>query len=703
MAARSVNSVSRRPMGTRAVWLLILLTAVAASFWQCSEDKPVAVVIPVDTLEFIDSVFPADGAINVPVGSCVRITFLRQMDTATMTSNKFHFDVDNIYSLSIDTLNAVMCAARGLNRATIYHVVIDSGIADTAGNVMTKPYSFSFRTESGHALISAISPTNSQTDVPLDARIEVTFTRGMNTATIIPSNIVVSNGVTGTLAYADRRLVFTPDDSLEPYQTYTVTLKGAVADSAGVTLGQDYSWTFTTLKTGNGFIQSIYPVDGAIQVPVGINIYIQFSVAIDPASLVPNNFTVSGGVTGAVSVIGTYKSSVNFNPTVDLQYGTSYTAAFHGDLTSTAGQTIHINRTWTFTTADTLPPEVISTSPPDGAANVFRKTNVSITFDKAINPASVTAGEFYLTGHASDRDQVSVSGATVTLNPFYDLPNSKQITAVFDGDVSDTKGHSTHIDKTWQFTTNPPFGLASRYPASGEGCIPLDASIRMLFSGILDSTTITSANFVFEEYNGSQLSGSLFSYDSIVEFRPDVPLVPLKEYKITVPAGIKDINGEILASSQSWRFSAKGENLLPLAIGNKWIYQADAHIDSIVIVRDTIISGKHYFIDQSKRSYRYENDTIETSFMNDPNVLPWPYRFGNLDCSWIPITITTDGATYRCQWFRKSFEMIDFAGNQSYYYSPDVGLVGYNSHYWTGVSGSDTYSSWRLLSYQLQK
>lgn len=702
MTGKSVQTNSRRPADVRVVRLLLLLTAVAAAAWQCDGTEPGAIVKPTTTHPFIASVFPADDAIDVPLGSSIRVTFTRPMDTATITPRKFYFDGDDMYSLSRDSLKATICVSGGLKRCAEYHVVVDSGIADTAGNIMMTPYSFSFGTESGTPLISSVSPTNGQTDVPLDADITVSFNRDMDIATLNASTVLLSGGIGGGITYSERRLVFTPNNSLESYQTYTVTLKGTIADSAGAMLGQDFSWTFTTVKTGNDYIQSLFPVDGAILVPINTNIYIQFSVAINPSSVTPENFTVSGGVAGVVSVSGSYTSSVNFNPTMDLQSATSYTAAFHGDVTSTTGQTIYVNRAWTFTTRDTLPPQVVSVFPPDGAVNVPRATNVSITFGKDIAPASVSANEFYLIDDYIEHGQISVSANIVTLNPDIVLPYSKLVTAVFEGDVSDKYGHSAHIDQTWKFTTSPPFSLTSSYPASNEKCIPVDASIRMVFSRILDSTTVTAANFIFEEYNGSQLSGTLTCHDSVVEFRPNVPLTQLKEYQIKVFTGVEDISGENLPDPEAWRFTTRGENIWPLAIGNKWIYQTGTGFASIEIVGDTTIAGKHFFFDQSKRLYRYENDIIETTFrLLNPNFDP--YKLSNSNCGGNPPqTIVTDSGTYLCQPFYR--EVYDFYFyQQKYYFAPSIGMIRFYQVTWAPpYTGEPTrYEVWELISYEL--
>ena len=679
---------------------ILLLVLAATMFLHCEEKTTGPVYIPEPPLQFIDSVFPADGAVDVPVNSCVRITFLRSMDTASLVSRRFHFSGNHTYSLSRDAMKVTFCAAGGLNRAAEYHVVIDSGLVDTAGNVMTAPYSFSFRTETGHALISAIWPTDDDVDVPLDAAIRVTFSREMDTTTINAATVLMSDGIGGTINYANRRLIFTPTDSLESNHTYTMTLKAAIADTAGTMLGEDYIWTFTTVKSGALYIKSVFPLDGATQVPVTTNIHIQFSAGLDPGSVNPGDFTISGGVTGDVTVTNQYISAVVFNPVADLEQNTIYTAAFSGDVTSTTGQRMHINRSWTFTTADTLPPQVVSVFPADGA-NVSPKTNISITFNKNLDPASITAGELYIVGHSNAGDQTSVSGATVMLNPSTNLPNAETMTAVFDGDVSDRNGYGADIDRTWQFTTNPVFKLVTIDPDTNEACVPTNTVIRMIFSRPLDAATVTSANFIFGEFGGSYLSGTLATYDSIVEFQPDTPLAQLKKYQMRVLTGVKDIFGDNLTAARTWQFTTRGENLLPLAIGNIWIYKGGSSFDSIVIVADTMIAGKHYYFDQKRRLYRNENDTVEISFEKLP-VFSGPNVFINSNCAGNnPKNVSTYCGTFLCQPFYIHIFTPNI--NQEYDFAPSVGLVGFSEDYWSGASGDPHYyTSWVLLSYQLR-
>jgi hypothetical protein len=380
-------------------------------------------------------------------------------------------------------------------------------------------------------------------------------------------------------------------------------------------------------------------------------------------------------------------------------------------VTSTKGETIRLDTTWTFTTADTIPPRVVSVFPLDGAVGVPNKTGISITFNKNINPAGIAAGEFYLLGLVSQYDRVSVSGATVTLDPRLDPPCSQQITAVFDGDVSDNYGHGGHINHTWEFATYSAFDTASCYPVANKGCFPVDSPIRLAFSRILDTTTVTADNLIIEEYNGPALSGFFSSHDSIVEFQPDVPFASLKEYRITILRGIKDAYGDSFPVARSWRFSVKGDNLLPLAVGNKWIHQVKeatypiqsfdgAILDSIVIVADSIIEGQKTFLDQHGCQYEADGDRIETTFQVE---YPFnPYEFDDADCDRTAVTVVTDSAAYACQPFVVSFIAGYRNYRQGYNFAPGVGLVRYDREFWGGVAAEPhQYRSWRLVSYEL--
>ena len=119
---------------------------------------------------------------------------------------------------------------------------------------------------------------------------------------------------------------------------------------------------------------------------------------------------------------------------------------------------------------------------------------------------------------------------------------------------------------------------------------------------------------------------------------------------------------------------------------------------------DSTVGGTRYYVDQYKRLYRYENDTLEVSFRFAFN--PWPplHSFGNVDCAGFKaVTITTDSASYLCQPITYVYSNSGYYDSRGYKFSPGIGLVRFDEHTSTPSSGSDVYTAWQLFSYQLQR
>lgn len=81
--------------------------------------------------------------------------------------------------------------------------------------------------------------------------ITVTFARPLDAGTVSGSTVTVRNAsnnqIAGSVAYStsSRQISFTPSSSLSYGQKYTVTLSSSIAATDGVSLGTDYTWSFT--------------------------------------------------------------------------------------------------------------------------------------------------------------------------------------------------------------------------------------------------------------------------------------------------------------------------------------------------------------------------------------------------------------------------------------------------------------------------
>jgi len=204
---------------------------------------------------------PLGGATNVPVNSSVSIQFSEVMKTgggadtaSSYTLSKGGVPVD--FSLVYDSVTntATLTPSGSLSQNTLYSVKVSASVQDLAGNAMGTDYTFSFTTyapDTVRPTISAVSPANGSTSVLPATDIVITFSEEMDPATITASNITVSGGITGSVAYTSgsRIATFTPSGGLSLATDYTVTVGTGVKDLAGNALLQAFTSIFTTIKS----------------------------------------------------------------------------------------------------------------------------------------------------------------------------------------------------------------------------------------------------------------------------------------------------------------------------------------------------------------------------------------------------------------------------------------------------------------------
>jgi hypothetical protein len=149
---------------------------------------------------------------------------------------------------------------------------------------------------------------------------------------------------------------------------------------------------------------------------------------------------------------------------------------YHYGASAFPDQTYNATNYWTDATfertipPDTRGPDVIETSPVNGAIDVDRAGPVKATFDEPLNPASVTTSAFTL----KDPNGLSVPATasydaqtkTAQITPTGTLAYSTHYTATLKGGaggVTDVAGNPIAADKAWSFTS------AAQSPAEGPG------------------------------------------------------------------------------------------------------------------------------------------------------------------------------------------------------------------------------------------
>ena len=342
---------------------------------------------------------------------------------------------------------------------------------------------------------------------------------------------------------------------------------GAVTSQTQQSLTGTSSITFMLDATSPNFVASV-PAAGATGVAANTDITVDFD---EPTTLGPGNLITVTGPQGAVAlqyVPGSFLAqAVNsrvfrqmaplepgttrvFQPVAPLESGATYTVdysmAYDG-----AGNRVSEPWSFTFTTADTVAPSLVSSDPTNGETNVPRNTLIALTFTEPVTDSQ--GAPVTLTG----------PGGTVALG-FLDSPSQNMLTfqpatllaaggvytVSFSG-VMDIAGNPLTGPSTLSFTVTPPPTLTSSTPVAGSQNVAIDSLIDLVFS---KSMNYASSQVTVQ--NGGPVSGVITPTESsnTLVFTPIVPLSYSTTYTVDFSAA-QDIDGLAPTGITSFTFT----------------------------------------------------------------------------------------------------------------------------------------------------
>ena len=132
---------------------------------------------------------------------------------------------------------------------------------------------------------------------------------------------------------------------------------------------------------------STIPTDGDRTFAITRSIRAVFSEWLDSLTIDTAVFKLNPSTSGSVRFGG---DVLTFVPTRPLDTNTFYTATITSQVRDTAGNALRSDYTWEFATfEDTIPPEVVSTEPQNGAEMVSITTQISVLFSEDIDTVSL--------------------------------------------------------------------------------------------------------------------------------------------------------------------------------------------------------------------------------------------------------------------------------------------------------------------------
>mgnify|MGYP000477524092 CR=1 FL=1 len=221
----------------------------------------------------VTSTTPPDGTSDVSVAGDITATFSENMDPATFNGTTFSVSQNEspvAGSINYSGTTATFNPTNNLGFGSLVTVTITTGASDQAGNNMVSDFVWTFTTEqeSVPPEISATSPAENATDVPVNTAITATFNEAMDETTINETTFSLSQGgtpVSGSISYeaGSNTATLTPSANLAFNSDFTATITTGVEDLAGNALTEDVVWNFTT-EAPAGEETDIAPLTGSI-------------------------------------------------------------------------------------------------------------------------------------------------------------------------------------------------------------------------------------------------------------------------------------------------------------------------------------------------------------------------------------------------------------------------------------------------------
>jgi hypothetical protein len=181
--------------------------------------------------------------------------------------------------------------------STKFLVRVAPGVRDLDGNTNEGSGEIAFETV-GPPRVVAVSPVVSAAAVPVDASIQVTFDRLMDTQKVT-SGISFQPELKFTTSWNAEVLTIKPTGSLSYATTYTLSIGSPASDSDGSGLA---TWKTTFKTVGIGLrVRSVSPTSGVAGVSIHSAIAVVFDGPLDPAS-VSGAISLTPPASGSTSV-----------------------------------------------------------------------------------------------------------------------------------------------------------------------------------------------------------------------------------------------------------------------------------------------------------------------------------------------------------------------------------------------------------------
>ena len=308
-------------------------------------------------------------------------------------------------------------------------------------------------------------PADGDTDVYFSPylQVRVTFNESVVPSTVNNNSFTVQSfagdPVSGTITVSSggSNATFQATSFIAPNGTYIATLTTEITDLNGLTMSENYSWTFNTGEGDTVAPTVLYtnPMANSTDVSPNVVVSATFSESMSLPTLNSDTFQLldaaSNPVDGAITAS---PNRVTFTPTNPLEGNALYTAIITTGATDEAGNPLAADYSWSFTTAvpDTTPPTVTSTSPTNSETGVAIDGGLTVTFSEDMDITTITGDTFLLQDSGANPIVGVISNGNI-FTPYANLALNETYTATITTGATDLAGNPLAQPYIWSFIT----------------------------------------------------------------------------------------------------------------------------------------------------------------------------------------------------------------------------------------------------------
>jgi hypothetical protein len=211
-------------------------------------------------------------------------------------------------------------------------------------------------------------------------------------------------------------------------------------------------------------------------------------------------------------------------------------------------------------------PTVTGRTPAVSATGVSTTSTVTATFDRVLDPSTVTGAGFTLTPTAGGSPVAATvayddATKTATLTPSQSLSANTSYTARVLNTIKGWNGLGVAATVQWSFTTGGGGApvVSSHVPASNATGALTSGAVTATFDRALTASTVTTSSFTLTPAGGAPVAATV-TYDATTRtarLKPSQSLALSQQYTARLTTAITASDGTALAADVTWSFTTQ--------------------------------------------------------------------------------------------------------------------------------------------------